>query len=40
MAQDIKHLLHKDEDLSSNPEDPCKNSGMAMHAYNPRTGEA
>lgn len=38
MARDVKHLLRKDEDLSSYPGHLCKSSGTVVHACNHRIG--
>lgn len=34
----IKHLLHNCEDLSSNPQNPQRESGVLVHACNPESG--
>lgn len=37
ISQSVKH---KDEDLSSDPQNPCKKLGIVVHTCNPNTVEA
>lgn len=39
LAQSVKGLLHRHKNLNSDPQHPCRKSGMAAHTSNPSSME-